>query len=153
MCHDGRERLNACLEGGGERKKAAMYLLFQGGCEVSENVRNIQKQTILSMRHTEGRDAYEGWEGGIVSENYFYTCYSIITNMSEVISTRIPKELKEEMKRVNVNWEDFVRRAIEEKVKEEKRKMAVKMMDESRKKTEGIKFDSVEVIRGLREKR
>jgi len=29
------------------------------------------------------------------------------TNMSEVISTRIPKELKEEMKRVNVNWEDF----------------------------------------------
>jgi len=75
------------------------------------------------------------------------------TNMSEVISTRIPKELKEEMKRVNVNWEDFLRRAIEEKLKEEKRKMAVKMMDESRKKTEGIKFDSVEVIRGLREKR
>jgi len=73
--------------------------------------------------------------------------------MSEVISTRIPKELKEEMKRVNVNWEDFVRRAIEEKVKEEKRKMAVKMMDESRKKTEGIEFNSVEVIRGLREKR
>ena len=52
-----------------------------------------------------------------------------------------------------MNWEDFVRRAIEEKVKEEKRKMAVKMMDESRKKTEGIKFDSVKVIRGLREKR
>ena len=92
--------------------------------------------------------------GRYVSENkYFYICYSIVTNMSEVISTRIPKELKEEMKRVNVNWEDFLRRGIEEKVKEEKRKMAVKMMDESRKKTEGIKFDSVEVIRGLREKR
>ena len=117
--------------------------------------RRIAERMILRMRHT-----CMSVERGIrrmgrrycLGELFLYLLFNF-TNMSEVISTRIPKELKEEMKRVNVNWEDFLRRAIEEKVKEEKRKMAVKMMDESRKKTEGIKFDSVEVIRGLREKR
>ena len=140
-----------------------MYLLFQGGCEVSENVRNIQKncrkddiEEIVRLT-CKGERCLRRMGWSIVSENkrrisIFIFSFNF-TNMSEVISTRIPKELKEEMKRVNVNWEDFLRRAIEEKVKEEKRKMAVKMMDESRKKTEGIKFDSVEVIRGLREKR
>jgi len=40
---------------------------------------------------------------------------------------------------------------MEEKIREEKRKNAVKLMDESRRKTRGVKFDSVEVVRSLRE--
>jgi hypothetical protein len=39
---------------------------------------------------------------------------------------------------------------MEEKVREEE-KNAVKLMDESRRKTSGVKFDSVEVIRSLRD--
>jgi len=37
------------------------------------------------------------------------------------------------------------------KVREEKRKNAMKMMDESRRKTRGVKFDSAEVVRSLRD--
>ncbi len=73
--------------------------------------------------------------------------------MSEVISIRIPRELKEMMREVEVDWPSFVRRAMEEKVREEKRKNAMKLMDESRRKTRGVKFDSVEVVRGLRDER
>lgn len=73
--------------------------------------------------------------------------------MSEVISIRIPRKLKEMMREVEVDWASFIRRAMEEKVREEKRKKAMKLMDESRRKTGGVKFDSVEVVRSLRDGR
>lgn len=73
--------------------------------------------------------------------------------MSEVISIRIPRGLKEKMREVEVDWASFVRRAVEEKVREERRKNAIKLMDESRRKTRGVKFESVEVVRSLRDER
>ena len=83
---------------------------------------------------------------------FIYLDY-IVYNMSEVISIRIPRELKEMMRELEVDWASFVRRAMEEKVREEKKKNAVKLMDESRRKTRGVKFDSVEVVRSLRDER
>ena len=73
--------------------------------------------------------------------------------MSEVFSIRIPRELKGMMREVEVDWASFVRSTVEEKVREEKRKNAMKLMDESRRKTRGVKFDSVEVVRTLRNER
>lgn len=52
---------------------------------------------------------------------------------------------------MTVYWACFVRRAMDGKVREEKRKNAMKMMDESRRKTRGVKFDSAEVVRSLRD--
>ncbi|NQE45093.1 hypothetical protein C5S31_03595 [ANME-1 cluster archaeon GoMg2] len=57
------------------------------------------------------------------------------------------------MRQVTVYWANFVRRARDEKAREEKRKNAMKMMDESRRKTRGVKFDSAEVVRSLRDER
>ena len=57
------------------------------------------------------------------------------------------------MREVEVDWASFVRGAVEAKVREEKRKNAMKLMDESRRKTRGVKFDSVEVVRTLRNER
>ncbi|NQE54141.1 hypothetical protein C5S29_11160 [ANME-1 cluster archaeon GoMg3.2] len=73
--------------------------------------------------------------------------------MSEVFSIRIPRELKGMMREVEVDWASFVRGTVEAKVREEKRKNAMKLMDESRRKTRGVKFDSVEVVRTLRNER
>jgi hypothetical protein len=42
--------------------------------------------------------------------------------MSEVISIRIPRKLREEMKEIDVDWASIVRKTVEEKVREEKRK-------------------------------
>ncbi|MDI6885883.1 MAG: hypothetical protein QMD22_05970 [archaeon] len=40
---------------------------------------------------------------------------------------------------------------VEEKVREERRKRAIEVMDASRAKTSGVKFDSTEVVRRLRD--
>jgi len=47
----------------------------------------------------------------------------------EVISFRIPKELKESVNELEINWSEEVRRFIEDKVKEYKRKRALEEID------------------------
>jgi len=71
----------------------------------------------------------------------------------EVVSIRVPKDLKEDMSRLDLDWADYLRQAIEERVKVEKRKQACRIMDELREKTKGVKFDSVKVIRDARNSR
>lgn len=73
--------------------------------------------------------------------------------MSEVISIRISKKLKEEMKEVDLDWAGIVRETIEEKVREERKKRAKEVMDASRAKTRGVKFDSTAAVRSMRDAR
>jgi len=47
----------------------------------------------------------------------------------EVISFRIPEELKQRLKEVDLNWSEEVRRFIEERVREYKREKALKEID------------------------
>jgi len=70
-----------------------------------------------------------------------------------VVSIRVPKDLKEEMSRLDLDWADYIRQVIEERVKAEKMRRACKVMDELREKTKGVKFDSVKVIREARNSR
>ncbi len=39
-----------------------------------------------------------------------------------IISLRIPERLKEEMSKVEVNWSEYLRKAIEDKISKEKMK-------------------------------
>jgi hypothetical protein len=71
----------------------------------------------------------------------------------EVVSVRIPKELKEEMGKLDFDWAVYLRAVIEERVKAEKMRRASKVMDELREKTKGVKFDSARVIREARDSR
>jgi hypothetical protein len=71
----------------------------------------------------------------------------------EVVSIRVPKDLKDEMRKLDLDWADYLRGAIEEKLKTERVKRACTMMDELREKTRGVKFDSVKVIREARNSR
>ena len=47
----------------------------------------------------------------------------------DVISFRIPKNLKKSMKEIDINWSEEIRRFIEARVREEKRKKALKEID------------------------
>jgi predicted DNA-binding protein len=71
----------------------------------------------------------------------------------EVVSIRVSKELKEEMRRLDLDWSQYIRDVIEHRVRLEKSKQACYRMDEIRKKTAKIKFDSVKVIRAARDNR
>jgi hypothetical protein len=71
----------------------------------------------------------------------------------EVVSVRIPKELKEEMSKLDLDWAGYLRGVIEEKVKTERMRRASMVMDELREKTKGVKLDSTKVIREARDSR
>jgi hypothetical protein len=71
----------------------------------------------------------------------------------EVISIRVPKDLKEEMSKLDLNWAEYLRGAIEERVRAERMLRACKEMDELRKKTKTTKFDSTKIIRSMRNSR
>ncbi len=47
----------------------------------------------------------------------------------DVISFRIPKELKKSMKEIGINWSEEIRKFIETKVREQKKKMALEEID------------------------
>jgi len=67
------------------------------------------------------------------------------------ISVRIPREIKERMKEIDVDWADYLRAAIEIKLKEAKRKEASRSIDTIRNKTKHGTFDSVKAIRADRD--
>jgi len=53
-----------------------------------------------------------------------------------IISLRIPERLKEEMNKVDVNWSEYLRKAIEDKISKEKMKRIWNEIESL--KTEGI---------------
>lgn len=73
--------------------------------------------------------------------------------MSVKLTVRIPKELKERMDRFShINWSEIVRTAIEEKVREEEVKWALKVMEEISCKAKPEK-PLTEIIRAFRDRR
>jgi hypothetical protein len=46
-----------------------------------------------------------------------------------VLAVRIPKELRERMKIVKINWSDFIRSAIDKRIKLEERRKALEMVE------------------------
>lgn len=63
------------------------------------------------------------------------------------LSIRIPEDTKRKMRELDVDWSEFIRTAIEEKIREHRRKKAAESMDAIRKKTAQGKFDSTRAIR------
>jgi len=47
-----------------------------------------------------------------------------------VISVRIPEKTKKEMKKAKINWSEYIREAIEEKIEEERKKQLFSSVDE-----------------------
>jgi len=70
-----------------------------------------------------------------------------------VVSFRVPDSLREEMKRISIDWPDVLRRIVEERILLEKRRRAAARMDASRKKTVGVRFNSTREIRKMRDAR
>ncbi|MDK2384350.1 MAG: VapB-type antitoxin [Candidatus Korarchaeota archaeon] len=72
--------------------------------------------------------------------------------MSSVVTVRVPRELKEKMKKLKVNWSKEIRKYIEERVRDyELLEIIDKARKEARKRK--IKTDSARIIREDRESR
>jgi len=74
-----------------------------------------------------------------------------VKNMSSTFTVRIPRELKEKMKRFPVEWSEEVRRFIEEKVK---RLELIGVIEEIELRAEKrrLRVDSARLIREDRER-
>jgi len=82
--------------------------------------------------------------------------------MSEIISVRVPRELREKMRRFSyINWSEVIREAIRRRIETEERRLqkikAAKDMDRIRNRILRLHgatdYDSSEVIRYWRELR
>jgi metal-responsive CopG/Arc/MetJ family transcriptional regulator len=68
-----------------------------------------------------------------------------------VITVKIPRELKKEMKQVKVNWSEFIRDSIQKKIEEQKLKSASAKIDEVRTRTKPVSTE--ELVSWIREDR
>lgn len=71
--------------------------------------------------------------------------------MSEVLSVKVPKEIKKKMKQVPIRWSEIVRKAIEEKLRDYERVRAVENFANVTKRAPKIsKGVSVSTVRKMR---
>jgi hypothetical protein len=70
---------------------------------------------------------------------------------ADVVTVKVPRELKEKMKRVKVNWSQFIRESIQKKVEEQRLKEASAKLDEIRTRSKPVSTD--ELVSWIREDR
>lgn len=67
------------------------------------------------------------------------------------VTVKVSGELKEKMKRVKVNWSEYIRDAIQRKIEEQRMKAASVKIDEVRKRAKPVSTD--ELVSWIREDR
>lgn len=68
-----------------------------------------------------------------------------------VITVKVPSELKKKMKQVNVNWSEYIRDSIQKKIDEQKLKAASIKLDEVRTRAKPVSTE--ELVSWIREDR
>jgi post-segregation antitoxin (ccd killing protein) len=69
----------------------------------------------------------------------------------EVITVKVPSELKKQMKQVDVNWSQYIRECVQKKINEQKRRAASQRLDEIRKRSKPTSNE--EIVSWIREDR
>ena len=67
------------------------------------------------------------------------------------VSVKVPEEIRELMRRVDVNWSEYLREAIEAKIRAEMARDAARRLDEIRGRAG--KVPTEEIVRWIREDR
>jgi post-segregation antitoxin (ccd killing protein) len=69
----------------------------------------------------------------------------------EIITVKVPSELKKEMKQVKVNWSQYIRECVQRKIDEQKMRAASARLDEIRKRSKPVSEE--EIVAWIREDR
>lgn len=69
-----------------------------------------------------------------------------------VISVRVPKDLKQKMSRLQVNWADYIRQMIERRIREHEVLEASRKIDEIRAKTREGAYHAAKSVREDRDR-
>ena len=68
-----------------------------------------------------------------------------------VITVKVPSELKKKMKQVKVNWSEYIRECVQKKIDEQELRAASEKLDEIRKRTKPT--STQEIVSWIREDR
>jgi post-segregation antitoxin (ccd killing protein) len=69
----------------------------------------------------------------------------------DVITVKVPKELKKNMKQVKINWSEYIRECVQKKIDEQKMRAASAKLDEIRKRSKPVSTE--EIVSWIREDR
>ena len=69
----------------------------------------------------------------------------------EVITVKVPSELKKQMKQVDVNWSQYIRECVQKKINEQKKRAASQRLDEIRKRSKPTSNE--EIVSWIRQDR
>lgn len=75
----------------------------------------------------------------------------VFMSQLNVITVKIPSELKKKMKQVKVNWSQYIRDSIQRKIEEQKMREASMQLDEVRKRAKPVPTE--ELVSWIREER
>jgi Arc/MetJ-type ribon-helix-helix transcriptional regulator len=68
-----------------------------------------------------------------------------------VITVKIPSEMKKKMKQIKVNWSEYIRESIQKKIEEQRMKSASAKLDEVRTRVKPVPTE--ELVSWIREYR
>jgi len=68
-----------------------------------------------------------------------------------VITVKVPSELKKKMKQVKMNWSEYIRECVQKKIDEQRLRAASERLDEIRKRTKPT--STQEIVSWIREDR
>ncbi len=82
-----------------------------------------------------------------------YVMYIFLIHMGQidVITVKVPSELKKKMKQININWSEYIRESIKKKIDAQRLKAASVKLDEVRMRAKPVPTD--ELISWIREDR
>jgi hypothetical protein len=82
-----------------------------------------------------------------------YITYIFLIHMGQidVITVKVPSELKKKMKQININWSEYIRESIKKKIDAQRLKAASVKLDEVRMRAKPVPTD--ELISWIREDR
>lgn len=69
----------------------------------------------------------------------------------DVITVKVPKELKKNMKQIKINWSEYIRECVQKKIDEQKMRAASAKLDEIRKRSKPVSTE--EIVSWTREDR
>ena len=70
---------------------------------------------------------------------------------TDVISVKIPKAMKKDMKKIELNWSQYIRECLQDKIDEQKKSEAFEKLDQIRKRSKPTTNE--EIIGWIREGR
>jgi len=68
-----------------------------------------------------------------------------------VITVKVPKALKKDMQKIDVNWSQYIRECLQNKINEQKKREAFHKLDEIRKRSKPVTNE--EILSWIREGR